>query len=132
MKDSSRGKERSFGSSSVAHTHFDGKEIPLFKRIAPVLAAVLCAAGTPFVSAPEAFGSSAPAAPTCVVSLSPTATETLFAIGAGSQVKAVDDDSNYPTKGLPKKRVNALNPSVEAIIGICRGPRAIPPQSPTW
>ncbi len=26
---------------------------------------------------------------------------------------------NYPTKGLPTKRVNALNPSVEAIIAIC-------------
>jgi iron complex transport system substrate-binding protein len=63
---------------------------------------------------------SAAAKPTCIVSLSPTATETLFAIGAGKQVQAVDDDSDYPTTGLPKKRINSLNPSVEAVIGICK------------
>ncbi|MEI8126539.1 MAG: ABC transporter substrate-binding protein [Actinomycetota bacterium] len=57
--------------------------------------------------------------PSCIVSLSPTATETLFAIGAGPQVQAVDRDSNYPTKGLPKLRIDALNPSVEAVAGIC-------------
>src|SRR5690348_2174262 len=34
--------------------------------------------------------------PRRVVSLSPTATEMLFAIGAGPQVIAVDDQSNYP------------------------------------
>jgi iron complex transport system substrate-binding protein len=52
--------------------------------------------------------------------LSPTATETLFAIGAGPQVQAVDTDSNYPTHGLPVKRINALNPSVESVLGICK------------
>jgi iron complex transport system substrate-binding protein len=54
------------------------------------------------------------------VSLSPTSTETLFAIGAGPQVQAVDSDSNYPTHGLPSKRINALNPSVESVLGICK------------
>ena len=34
--------------------------------------------------------------PVRIVSLSPTATETLFALGAGSQVVAVDDQSDYP------------------------------------
>jgi len=34
--------------------------------------------------------------PTAIVSLSPTATEMLFAVGAGSQVKAVDKNSDYP------------------------------------
>ena len=34
--------------------------------------------------------------PTAIVSLSPTATEMLFAIGAGKQVKAVDSYSDYP------------------------------------
>ena len=34
--------------------------------------------------------------PARIVSLSPTATETLFAIGAGKQVVAVDDQSDYP------------------------------------
>jgi len=34
--------------------------------------------------------------PTSIVSLSPTTTEMLYAIGAGHQVKAVDQDSDYP------------------------------------
>ena len=59
------------------------------------------------------------AKPTCVVSLSPSATESLFAIGAGGEVKAVDRDSNYPVGKLPTTRIDALNPSVEAIAGVC-------------
>ncbi len=39
------------------------------------------------------------AKPVRIVSLSPTATEDLFAIGAGKQVIAVDDQSNYPARG---------------------------------
>jgi iron complex transport system substrate-binding protein len=63
------------------------------------------------------------------VSLSPTATETLFAIGAGKQVQAVDTDSNYP-KGLPKKRISALNPSVEAVVGLCKVTKTHPSAKP--
>ena len=58
--------------------------------------------------------------PQCIVSLSPTATDTLFSIGAGKQVQAVDKDSTFPVKGLPSRRINSLNPSVEAVIGICK------------
>src|SRR5579872_6837273 len=89
----------------------------MFKRAPLVLAVVLCAAGTLLIDGGPAVATSS--RPSCVVSLSPTATETLFAIGAGAQVKAVDKDANYPTTGLPSKRINALNPSVESIIGIC-------------
>jgi iron complex transport system substrate-binding protein len=64
------------------------------------------------------------------VSLSPAATETLFAIGAGPQVQAVDTDSNYPTTGLPTKRINALNPSVEAIVGLCKTTASHPSTKP--
>ncbi len=81
-----------------------------------VLAGVLATLVAPLALAPPAQA----AAPGCVVSLSPTATETLFAIGAGPQVQAVDRDSNYPTHGLPSKRINSLNPSVESVLGICR------------
>ena len=49
-----------------------------------------------------------------IVSLSPTATETLFAIGAGSQVVAVDDQSDYP-KSAPKTSLSGFTPNVEAI-----------------
>jgi iron complex transport system substrate-binding protein len=52
--------------------------------------------------------------PTRIVSLSPTATETLFAIGAGPQVVAVDDQSDYP-KNAPKTTLSGFTPNVEAI-----------------
>ena len=40
--------------------------------------------------------------PSRIVSLSPTATEMLYAIGAGDQVIAVDDFSNYPADTADK------------------------------
>jgi iron complex transport system substrate-binding protein len=52
--------------------------------------------------------------PTRIVSLSPTATETLFAIGAGPQVVAVDDQSDYPKKA-PRTTLSGFTPNVEAI-----------------
>ncbi len=53
--------------------------------------------------------------PRRIVSLSPTATETLFAIGAGPQVVAVDDQSDYP-KRAPKTSLSGFTPNVEAIV----------------
>lgn len=52
--------------------------------------------------------------PSRIVSLSPTATETLFAIGAGAQVVAVDDQSDYP-KQTPHTSLSGYTPNVEAI-----------------
>jgi cobalamin transport system substrate-binding protein len=52
--------------------------------------------------------------PRRIVSLSPTATESLFAIGAGPQVVAVDDQSDYP-KRAPKTTLSGFVPNVEAI-----------------
>lgn len=52
--------------------------------------------------------------PKKIVSLSPTATEDLFAIGAGSQVVAVDVQSNFPT-AAPKTDLSGFKASVEAI-----------------
>ncbi|HSS60497.1 MAG TPA: ABC transporter substrate-binding protein [Candidatus Limnocylindrales bacterium] len=51
-----------------------------------------------------------------IVSLSPTATEMLFAIGAGPQVIAVDDQSNYPASA-PKTKLSGFQPNIEAIAG---------------
>ncbi|MFC4014893.1 ABC transporter substrate-binding protein [Nonomuraea purpurea] len=53
--------------------------------------------------------------PERIVSLSATHTETLFAIGAGPQVVAVDDQSNYPPEA-PKGDLSGFKPNVEAII----------------
>jgi iron complex transport system substrate-binding protein len=52
--------------------------------------------------------------PTAIVSLSPTATEMLYSIGAGSQVKAVDEYSDYPA-GTPRTNLDGDDPNVEAI-----------------
>lgn len=57
-----------------------------------------------------------PRRPVRIVSLSPSATETLFAIGAGSQVVAVDDQSNYPARA-PHSKLSGFTPNVEAIAG---------------
>jgi iron complex transport system substrate-binding protein len=54
------------------------------------------------------------ARPQRIVSLSATATEDLFAIGAGTQVIAVDDQSNYPT-AAPMTKLSAFHPNAEAI-----------------
>jgi iron complex transport system substrate-binding protein len=56
------------------------------------------------------------ARPERIVSLSPTATEDLFAIGAGAQVIAVDDQSNYPSDA-PTTDLSGFEPNVEAIVG---------------
>jgi iron complex transport system substrate-binding protein len=59
-------------------------------------------------------GVTIPRQPERIVSLSPTATEMLFAIGAGDQVEAVDDQSNYPADA-PMTDLSGFEPNVEAI-----------------
>jgi iron complex transport system substrate-binding protein len=54
------------------------------------------------------------ATPKRIVSLSPTATESLFAIGAGKQVIAVDNQSDYPRRA-PRTTLSGFTPNVEAI-----------------
>jgi iron complex transport system substrate-binding protein len=52
--------------------------------------------------------------PQRIVSLSPTPTEMLFAIGAGPQVVAVDDQSNFPADA-PKTDLSGFKPNAEAV-----------------
>jgi iron complex transport system substrate-binding protein len=52
--------------------------------------------------------------PERIVSISPTSTEDLFAIGAGSQVVAVDDRSDHPA-GAPVTGLSGFDASAEAI-----------------
>ncbi|GAB1516951.1 ABC transporter substrate-binding protein [Actinophytocola sp. KF-1] len=54
--------------------------------------------------------------PARIVSLSASNTETLYAVGAGEQVVAVDDQSDYPADA-PKTDLSGLTPNVEAISG---------------
>lgn len=54
--------------------------------------------------------------PKRIVSLSPTLTEMLYAIGAGSQVVAVDSLSSYPAQA-PRTKLSAFHPNAEAVVG---------------
>lgn len=54
--------------------------------------------------------------PERIVSLSPTATEMLFAVGAGEQVVAVDDQSDHPPEA-PTTDLSGFQPNIEAIAG---------------
>lgn len=54
------------------------------------------------------------AKPGRIVSLSATATEDLYADGAGPQVVAVDDESDYPANA-PATKLSGLTPNLEAI-----------------
>jgi iron complex transport system substrate-binding protein len=54
------------------------------------------------------------ARPERIVSLSPSATEMLFAVGAGDQVVAVDDNSDYPSDA-PTTHLSGFEPNVEAV-----------------
>ena len=99
--------------------------------LAAALAALALALAAPLFAAPQASRAKPfPATvsvdngkitirkrPARIVSLSPTATETLFAIGAGDQVVAVDDQSTYP-KRAPHTSLSGFTPNVEAIAAL--------------
>jgi iron complex transport system substrate-binding protein len=103
----------------------------MFTSLRVTLALSISAVVLPVMDA--ALSSASPAPPRCIVSLSPTATDTLYAIGAGSQVQAVDEYSNYPAPALAlskKHRIDALSPSLEAILGVCKTTAAHPSTKP--
>lgn len=84
--------------------------------VAVLLALVLAACGSSGGSSTLSSASTqaAASAPHRIVSLSPPATESLFAIDAGDQVVAVDDQSNYPAEA-PHTKLSSYQPNVEAI-----------------
>lgn len=54
-----------------------------------------------------------------IVSLAPSITESLFAIGAGDQVIGVTDYCNFPPEARSCRRVGGMiNPSIETIVGL--------------
>jgi iron complex transport system substrate-binding protein len=58
-----------------------------------------------------------PEQPDAIISLSPTATEILFAIDAGDQVIAVDDQSNFPAEA-PVSDLSGFTPNLESIVAL--------------
>lgn len=55
--------------------------------------------------------------PVRIISLSPSATEIIFAINADPQVLAVDDNSNYPAN-VPTSALSGFAPNLEAIVAL--------------
>jgi iron complex transport system substrate-binding protein len=53
--------------------------------------------------------------PQRIVSLDPTATEDLYAVGAGTQVVAVDQNSDFPP-GAPVTTLSSVNPDIGAVV----------------
>jgi iron complex transport system substrate-binding protein len=85
---------------------------------APASLAATAAPTAPPTTPPTTAAAEA-AVPSRIISLSPTATEMLYAIGAGDQVLAVDDFSNYPPETADKMTgLNGFEPNVEAIAGL--------------
>lgn len=89
--------------------------------LAAAVAALLVACGddgddTGEAGASPGGGEAAADAPEAIVSLSPTATEMLYAVGAGDQVVAVDDQSDFP-EGVPVTDLSGYEPNLEAIAG---------------
>jgi iron complex transport system substrate-binding protein len=77
-----------------------------------LLALVIAGCG----SESEGSGAGTDGTPERIVSLSPTATEDLFAIGAGEDVVAVDEQSDFPPR-VPQTDLSGFQPNVEAIAG---------------
>lgn len=97
-----------------------------FKPIAILVTLLLLAPLSPASAAPTAtkypliissggYSTTIAKKPMRIISLSPSATESLFEIGAGKQVLAVDSYSNFP-KSAPITDLSAFEPNVEALV----------------
>ena len=73
-----------------------------------------CSSGSSTGQVPISGGSSSIETAERIISLSPTATEILFAIEAGNQVVAVDDQSNFP-EIAPMTSLSGYTPNIESI-----------------
>ena len=76
-------------------------------------------AATTVDTTPDTTADTIADAPQAIVSLSPSSTEMLFAIGAGAQVIAVDQYSDYPAEALALPHdLSGFEPNVEAIAAL--------------
>ncbi|MCC6139875.1 MAG: cobalamin-binding protein [Nitrospira sp.] len=57
-------------------------------------------------------------APSRIVSLAPSVTEMLFAIGAGAQVVGVTQFCDYPPEATQKAKVGYANPNLESLVAL--------------
>ena len=75
---------------------------------------VSCSSGSSASQVPISGGSASVETAERIISLSPTATEILFALEAGNQVVAVDDQSNFP-ETAPMTSLSGYTPNIESI-----------------
>ena len=78
------------------------------------LASLSCSSDSSTGQVPISGGASSIETAERIISLSPTATEILFALEAGSQVIAVDDQSNFP-EDAPMTSLSGYTPNIESI-----------------
>ena len=78
------------------------------------LASLSCSSDSSTGQVPISGGASSIETAERIISLSPTATEIFFALGAGSQVIAVDDQSNFP-EDAPMTSLSGYTPNIESI-----------------
>lgn len=57
-------------------------------------------------------------APTAIVTLVPSETETIFAIGAGAHVVGVDEWSNYPEEAASIAKIGDMKTNIEAVVAL--------------
>ena len=80
------------------------------------LVASACSGTADDDAAPADQTTTADGEPQAIVSLAPTTTEMLYAVGAGQQVVAVDERSDYPEEA-PVTDLSGYTPNLEAILG---------------
>ena len=86
--------------------------------VAPALAVAAAAWAAGAAASPAPAGAPVPA-PRRIVSLAPSLTETLFALGLGDRVVGVDDYSIWPAAAAAKARIGGLfNPNLEKIVSL--------------
>jgi iron complex transport system substrate-binding protein len=89
-------------------------DVQVIRRGAALLALTALAAGCGEAAPPAASGPT-----TRVVVLAPSATETVFALGAGDRIVGVCAQCDYPDAAARLPRVGGyLTPSVEAVLGV--------------
>ena len=86
--------------------------LPLLLALTAV--SLSCSSDSSTGQVPISGGSSPVETAERIISLSPTATEILFALEANSQVVAVDDQSNYP-ETAPMTSLSGYTPNIESI-----------------
>ncbi|MFC5648511.1 ABC transporter substrate-binding protein [Paenibacillus solisilvae] len=57
-------------------------------------------------------------APQKIVTLLPSETEAVYAVGAGEQVVGVDDYSNYPEAAAAKEKIGGMEANIEKIVSL--------------